>query len=152
MKRNYTQALSHIEGIISGEPDLIANLSNTAAILKELEGYFWVGFYLVTEEQLVVGPFQGPAACTRIAKGKGVCGTCWSENRTLIVPNVHEFPGHIACSALSQSEIVVPIADNSGRVAMVLDVDSRALADFDENDQIALEKLATIITQIIPTK
>lgn len=150
MNRNYDHTLQQIEGVISGEPDLIANLSNIASILKELEGYFWVGFYLVKEDELVVGPFQGPVACARIAKGRGVCGTAWSENKTILVENVHDFPGHIACSPLSQSEIVVPIPDRSGKVAMVLDADSSAVGDFNENDRIALEKLAKIITKLIP--
>jgi GAF domain-containing protein len=150
MNRNYDHALQQIEGVISGEPDLIANLSNIAAILKELKGYFWVGFYLVKNDELVVGPFQGPVACSRIAKGKGVCGTAWSDEKTILVKNVHDFPGHIACSPLSQSEIVVPVFDQTGSVAMVLDVDSSAVADFDETDQAALEKLAQMITKLIP--
>jgi len=150
MNRNYDHALKQIEGVVSGEPDLIANLSNIAAILKELKGYFWVGFYLVKEDELVVGPFQGPVACSRIAKGKGVCGTAWSENKTLLIQNVHDFPGHIACSPLSQSEIVVPIHDQNGEIVMVLDVDSSSIGAFREEDQLALEKLAEIITKIIP--
>jgi GAF domain-containing protein len=150
MNRNYDHALQQIEGVVSGESDLIANLSNIAAILKELDGYFWVGFYLVKADELVVGPFQGPVACSRIAKGKGVCGTAWSENKTILVQNVHDFPGHIACSPLSQSEIVVPILDQTGKVAMVLDVDSSSVGNFGEKDQLALEKLAEIITKIIP--
>jgi len=152
MNRNYNHALQQIEGVVSGESDLIANLSNIAAILKELDGYFWVGFYLVKDGELVVGPFQGPVACSRIAKGKGVCGTAWSENKTYLVENVHDFPGHIACSALSQSEIVVPIRNREGEVAMVLDVDSREVSDFGKNDQLALEKIANFITNLIPVK
>jgi len=150
MNRNYDHALQQIEGVISGEPDLIANLSNIAAILKELEGYFWVGFYLVKEDELVVGPFQGPVACSRIAKGKGVCGTAWSEKKSILVEDVHDFPGHIACSPLSQSEVVVPVFDGKGSVAMVLDVDSSSKADFDATDCAALEKLARMITKLIP--
>lgn len=152
MNRNYDHALQQIEGIVSGETDLIANLSNIAAILKELEGYFWVGFYLVKDGELVVGPFQGPVACSRIAKGKGVCGSAWSKNKTLLVQNVHDFPGHIACSPHSQSEIVVPILNKKGDVTMVLDVDSSSVGDFGENDQLALEKLAKSITNLIPLK
>jgi GAF domain-containing protein len=152
MNRNYDHALQQIEGIVSGEPDLIANLSNIAAILKELDGYFWVGFYLVKGDQLVVGPFQGQVACSRIAKGKGVCGTAWSENKTIVVQNVHDFPGHIACSPLSQSEVVVPIRNSEGEVAMVLDVDSSSISDFGVSDQAALEKLAELITKIIPAQ
>ncbi|MFT6998771.1 MAG: L-methionine (R)-S-oxide reductase [Cryomorphaceae bacterium] len=150
MNRNYDHTLKQIEGVVSGETDLIANLSNIAAILKELEGYFWVGFYLVKEGELVVGPFQGPVACSRIAKGKGVCGAAWSENKTILIQNVHDFPGHIACSPHSQSEIVVPIVNKEGAVTMVLDVDSSSIGDFGENDQLALEKLAKIITNLIP--
>lgn len=151
MIRNYDHALQQIEGVISGETDVIANLSNIAAILKELEGYFWVGFYLVKNDELVVGPFQGPVACSRIAKGKGVCGAAWEQNKTILVGNVHDFPGHIACSPLSKSEIVVPILNKNGKVSMVLDVDSSSVDAFGETDQLALEKLAAIITKIIPT-
>jgi len=150
MNRNYERALQQIEGVVSGEPDLTANLSNIAAILKELEGYFWVGFYIVREGELVLGPFQGPVACSRIAKGKGVCGTAWNENKTILVQNVQDFPGHIACNPHSQSEIVVPILDKNGEVAMVIDVDSNSVGDFDESDRLALEKLAGVITKIIP--
>jgi GAF domain-containing protein len=149
MQRDYDTAITQIKGVVEGEDDLIANLSNIAAILKDLEGYFWVGFYLVKGEELVVGPFQGPVACSRIAKGKGVCGTSWAEKRTILVEDVHQFPGHIACSPESQSEIVVPIFDKDENVAMILDVDSRSLNGFDQNDQASLEKIANLITDLI---
>ena len=123
---------------MEGEPDGTANLANVAAALKEQFGWLWVGFYLVREGELVVGPFQGPVACTRIRKGRGVCGTSWAEERTLIVPDVEAFPGHIACSSLSRSEIVVPIRGAAGVVG-VLDVDSADLSAFDEEDQRWLE-------------
>jgi len=136
----YEAILPQIEALISGEPDLYANLANISAVLKQGFDFFWVGFYLVKEEQLVLGPFQGPIACTRIAFGKGVCGTAWKEGKTRLVPDVDAFPGHIACSSASRSEIVVPILKN-GEVKMVLDVDSDQLNDFDEVDQVYLEKL-----------
>ena len=144
----YNTLLPQIEGLISGEVDLIANLSNIAAALKQTMNFFWVGFYLVKENQLVLGPFQGPIACTRIDYGRGVCGFAWKEKRTVIVPNVEEFPGHIACSSASQSEIVLPALKN-GIVALVLDVDSDKLNDFDERDQEGLEKLMRIIERIL---
>ena len=132
--------LPQIEALISGEPDLYANLSNVAAALKQAFDFFWVGFYLVKENQLVLGPFQGPIACTRISFGKGVCGTAWKERKTQLVPDVDAFPGHIACSSASRSEIVVPVFKGD-QVAMVLDVDSDQLNDFDNTDQEYLEKL-----------
>lgn len=146
--RDYTNARRNIEGVIAGEPDLVANLSNIAAILKTLDGFFWVGFYIVKGDQLVLGPFQGPVACTRIAHGKGVCGTAWAENKSILVPDVHAFPGHIACSALSLSEVVVPIRDADGNVRMVLDVDSDRLNAFDDNDVKFLEDIAAIVTYL----
>ncbi|WP_288370199.1 GAF domain-containing protein [uncultured Algoriphagus sp.] len=136
----YEAILPQIEALISGEPDLYANLANISAVLKQGFDFFWVGFYLVKEEQLVLGPFQGPIACTRIAFGKGVCGTAWKEGKTQLVPDVDAFPGHIACSSASRSEIVVPVLKN-GEVKMVLDVDSDQLNDFDEVDQAYLEQL-----------
>ncbi len=129
---------------------MIANLANIAAILKEIEGYFWVGFYHVNGEELVLGPFQGPVACTRIAFAKGVCGTAWAKNETILVPDVHAFPGHIACNASSKSEVVVPIRDKAGKVTMVLDADSDSLNAFGPEDAIALEKVAEMITALIP--
>ena len=139
-EEQYQTLLPQISAIIEGEPDLIANLSNIAAALKEQFNWWWVGFYLVKENELVLGPFQGPVACTRIKKGRGVCGTAWEQAATLIVPDVEQFPGHIACSSLSRSEIVVPlIRDNT--VLAVLDVDSEYAAYFDATDQKYLEQL-----------
>lgn len=140
----YEAILPQIEALISGEPDLYANLSNISAALKEAFDFFWVGFYLTKENQLVLGPFQGPIACTRISMGKGVCGTAWQEGRTILVPDVDAFPGHIACSSASKSEIVVPVF-KGGLVAMVLDVDSDQLNDFDEVDQEYLERLMKVL-------
>ncbi len=141
----YQELMPQLEALVAGEPDLTANLANLAAALREAFGFFWVGFYLVKGDQLVLGPFQGPIACTRIQLGKGVCGTAWAEKRTQLVPDVDAFPGHIACSSASKSEIVVPVFDKSGAVAMVLDVDSDQLADFDTTDQQYLEQLAQLI-------
>mgnify|MGYP003460544470 FL=1 len=129
---------------MEGEPDLVANLANIAAALKEQFGWFWVGFYIVKDSELVVGPFQGPVACTRIRKGRGVCGTAWEKAQTIIVPNVEKFPGHIACSSLSKSEIVVPVIRDKNVVA-VLDADSNACDDFDTTDQQFLEAIVNLI-------
>ena len=140
----YKTLLPQIESLVAGEPDVVANLSNIAAALKQTMNFFWVGFYLVKKDELVLGPFQGPIACTRIALGKGVCGTSWREKKVMSVPNVDEFPGHIACSSDSKSEIVLP-AFKSGEVALVLDVDSDVLNDFDETDEkYLLEVMHTI--------
>ena len=143
-KEQYQSLLPQIAAIIEGETDTVANLANIAAALKEQFGWFWVGFYLVKDNELVVGPFQGPVACTRIRKGKGVCGASWERAATIIVPDVEQFPGHIACSSLSRSEIVVPIIRNN-EVLGVLDVDSEKLDQFDETDQHFLEELANLI-------
>ena len=140
----YEAILPQIEALITGEPDLYANLANISAALKEAFDFFWVGFYLAKENQLVLGPFQGPIACTRISMGKGVCGTAWQEGKTVLVPDVDAFPGHIACSSASKSEIVVPVF-KGGLVAMVLDVDSDQLDDFDAVDQEYLEKLMGVL-------
>lgn len=140
----YEALLPQIKALITGEPDLVANLANIAGALREQFNWFWVGFYLVKGEELVLGPFQGPVACTRIRKGKGVCGSSWAQAQTLIVPDVEKFPGHIACSSLSRSEIVVPILRN-GTVMGVLDVDSADLDTFDEVDQRFLEEVAAWI-------
>ena len=138
----YQGLLPQIKALITGETDQIANLANVCAALKETFDFLWVGFYLVKQDELVLGPFQGPIACTRIQKGKGVCGASWEKAETLIVPNVDLFPGHIACSSLSRSEIVVPlIASNS--VVGVLDVDSKDLATFDEIDAHYLNEIST---------
>jgi len=141
----YEALLPQIDALISGERDLTANLANIAAALKYGMGFFWVGFYMVKEDQLVLGPFQGPIACTRINLGKGVCGTSWKEAKAIIVPDVEEFPGHIACSGDSKSEIVVPMIWE-GRVVGVLDVDSDRLDEFDEVDQRYLEQLIKMIS------
>lgn len=143
--QKYQSLLPQIEALVSTEQDVIANLANISAALKEGMGYFWVGFYRAeTPDMLVLGPFQGPVACTRIPKGKGVCGAVFEQRKTLIVPNVDEFPGHIACSSASKSEIVLPIFKR-GEVAWVLDIDSDQLNDFDEVDQHWLEKLTSMI-------
>jgi GAF domain-containing protein len=139
-EEQYQSLLPQIKALIEGEPDLVANLANTVAALKEQFGWFWVGFYLVKGDELVLGPFQGPIACTRIRYGKGVCGTSWQRAETLIVPDVEAFPGHIACSSLSKSEIVVPVMRN-GKVIAVLDVDSEKLDQFDTTDKEYLEKI-----------
>jgi GAF domain-containing protein len=144
----YNTLIPQIESLVSTEADMIANLSNIAAALKQTMGFFWVGFYLVKQDQLVLGPFQGPIACTRINLGKGVCGASWQEQKTIIVPDVELFPGHIACSAASKSEIVLPAFKNNA-VALVLDVDSDVLNDFDQTDKVALEKLMRIIEKFV---
>lgn len=144
----YQSLIPQIEALVTGEPDLTANLANIASALKYGMGFFWVGFYLVKDDELVLGPFQGPIACTRIRKGKGVCGTSWANAETVLVPNVDEFPGHIACSSDSKSEIVLP-AFKDGEVALILDVDSDQLNDFDSVDQENLEKLMRIVEQLL---
>lgn len=143
----YTSLLPQIRALVAGETDGIANLANIAAALKEQFGWLWVGFYLVKNNELVVGPFQGPVACTRIRKGKGVCGASWQQAATLIVPDVETFPGHIACSSLSRSEVVVPIFHH-GEVIGVLDADSATLNDFDTEDQHWLEEIVKEIPGI----
>ncbi len=149
-QEKYISITQLIEALITGEPDLTANLANIAAALKEQFGWFWVGFYMVKENantgnsELVLGPFQGPVACTRIAKGRGVCGTSWANEKTIIVPDVEKFPGHIACSSASKSEIVVPIF-NGTSVIGVLDVDSELLDQFDAVDQQYLEAIVALI-------
>ncbi|MDR6943418.1 GAF domain-containing protein [Mucilaginibacter pocheonensis] len=140
----YDTLIPQIEALLYGEPDLVANLANITAALKEQFKWFWVGFYLIKDNELVLGPFQGPVACTRIGLGKGVCGTAWQQAKTLIVPDVEAFPGHIACSSLSRSEIVVPVFHNDEVVA-VLDVDSELLDQFDETDAKFLEQIVKLI-------
>ena len=140
----YQELIPQIEALISSESDLTANLANVAAVLKYGMNFFWVGFYLVKGEELVLGPFQGPIACTRIRKGKGVCGVAWEENKVQIVPDVDQFPGHIACSSDSKSEIVIPIVKNH-QVIAILDVDSDQLGSFDETDNQYLSQLCSII-------
>jgi L-methionine (R)-S-oxide reductase len=143
-EEKYQSLIPQIKALVEGEKDFIANLSNIIAALKYGMDFFWVGVYFVKDEELVLGPFQGPIACTRIAYGKGVCGTCWKENRTIIVPDVDKFPGHIACSSDSKSEIVIPIFKDN-KVAMVLDIDSSELNTFDTTDQRHLEDITHLI-------
>jgi len=144
----YQELVPQLKALLIGEKDKIANLANFVAALKETFGFFWVGFYLVKENELVLGPFQGPIACTRIKKGKGVCGTSWEQGKAILVPDVDQFPGHIACSSLSKSEIVVPLIKNQ-KVIGVLDVDSDQLNDFDEVDEKYLTELCQWLSSII---
>jgi GAF domain-containing protein len=141
----YEQLLPQLRGLLQGEDDLIANLANISAALHQQFKWLWTGFYLVKENELVLGPFQGPVACTRIQKGRGVCGTAWAESKTLIVDDVEKFPGHIACSALSKSEIVVPVIVR-GKVAAVLDADSESQSHFDETDKKYLEEVVQYLS------
>lgn len=141
----YAALHPQIEALVASESDLVANLANVAAALKETFGFFWVGFYLVKEGQLVLGPFQGPIACTRIPFHKGVCGACYTRRETIIVPDVDQFPGHIACSSGSKSEIVVPVFRSNGTLAMVLDVDSDQLDDFSKADAEGLGKMIKVL-------
>jgi GAF domain-containing protein len=143
-QEQYESLIPQIEGLLYGENNLIANLANISAALKEQFNWWWVGFYWIHENELVLGPFQGPVACTRIKKGRGVCGGAWEQEKTLIVEDVEKFPGHIACSSASKSEIVVPVYKN-GSIVGVLDVDSSLLADFDETDQHYLEKIVGML-------
>src|SRR5690606_22515231 len=145
----YQSLLPQVEALLEGEQDLIANLANMAAALKAQFNFFWVGFYLIKNNELVLGPFQGPVACTRIQMGKGVCGTAWKENRVLIVPDVDQFPGHIACSSYSKSEIVLPVRRQDGDVIGVLDIDSERLADFDEIDEKYMVQLLALFPYAI---
>lgn len=143
-KEKYEALLPQIEALIGGEKDPIANMANVAAALKQTFDFFWVGFYRVIGDELVLAPFQGPVACTRIRKGRGVCGTAWQEARTLIVPDVEQFPGHIACNSASRSEIVVPLI-HDGEVTGVLDIDSDQTDSFDQTDAWYLEKICLLI-------
>jgi len=143
-KEQYESLIPQIQALLEGETDVVANLANVCAALKEQFGWFWVGFYLVKQDQLVLGPFQGPVACTRIAKGKGVCGAAWEREKTLIVSDVEAFAGHIACSSLSRSEIVLPLFHNNAVVG-VLDVDSEHLDQFDETDSLYLDQIVKLI-------
>jgi L-methionine (R)-S-oxide reductase len=144
-KERYETLVPQLRALTESESDLVANLSNLMAGLKESMGFFWVGVYFVRENELVLGPFQGPVACSRIGFGKGVCGACWEKEEAIIVPDVDQFPGHIACSSLSRSEIVVPVKKD-GKVVMILDVDSEHLSFFDETDRVYLEQIATLIS------
>ncbi|WP_336517489.1 GAF domain-containing protein [Pollutibacter soli] len=145
-EEQYRELIPQIKGLLEGESDLIANLANIAGALKEQFNWWWIGFYLVKNGELVLGPFQGPVACTRIRKGRGVCGSSWEQARTLIVPDVEKFPGHIACSSYSKSEIVVPIFRN-GEVIGVLDADSEFLNHYDATDQKFLEEIVSLIPE-----
>lgn len=147
-KEQYETLLPQLKALTAGETDAVANMANIAAALRQTFGFFWVGFYRVIEDTLILGPFQGPLACTRIRYGKGVCGTAWKEARTIIVPDVDKFPGHIACSSASRSEIVVPVIKES-KVVAVLDIDSDALGTFDETDATYLEKICAEIVALL---
>ncbi|MET0244580.1 MAG: GAF domain-containing protein [Flavitalea sp.] len=146
-EEQYISLTSQVQGLLEGEPDLIANLANIAAALKEQFNWWWVGFYMVKNDELVLGPFQGPVACTRIRKGRGVCGTSWEKAETLIVPDVEKFPGHIACSSFSRSEIVLPVF-YKGKVVGVLDVDSEQFDHFDNTDKEYLERILQLIPEV----
>ncbi len=143
----YRMLAKQVESLIEGENNPTGQLANAAALLHETMGWWWTGFYLVNGDNLQLGPFQGPIACYSIKRGRGVCGTAWQENRTLVVPDVEQFPGHIACSSLSRSEIVVPLRDSEGTVLGVLDIDSKELATFDDVDAHWLEQIAQIIVR-----
>lgn len=144
-EEKYSLLYKQIASLIEGESDTIANMANIAAMIQETFHFWWTGFYRVLDGQLILGPFQGPLACSRIAYGRGVCGTSWKERRTQLVPDVDKFPGHIACSSLSRSEIVVPLFDEDGTVTAVLDIDSEHIATFDECDKEWLEKIVSLI-------
>ena len=144
----YALLLKQVGSLVAGESDTTANLANTAAAIHEAFGFWWTGFYLVKGEELVLGPFQGPVACTRIPFGKGVCGTSWARRSTVVVPDVEEFPGHIACSSASRSEIVVPLI-RGGEVLGVLDIDSRELATFDDADAAGLEPISALLAALL---
>ncbi len=146
-EEKYQALIPQVKAVVEGEHDLIANMANIASMLHETFGFWWTGFYRVSEGELVLGPFQGPLACTRIKKGKGVCGTAWQRGETVIVPDVDAFPGHIACSSLSRSEIVVPVWKND-KVFAVLDIDSKDLATFDETDKHHLEEIVAHLSRI----
>lgn len=143
-EEKYKELITQISALVAGETDEIANMANVAAVLHETFGFWWTGFYRVEKEELVLGPFQGPIACTRIPFGKGVCGTAWAKAETVTVPDVHKFAGHIACSSASNSEIVVPVRKN-GKIKAVLDIDSTAFDTFDETDRIYLEQIADLL-------
>ena len=148
-QQQYEEAILQLKLLVEDESDTIANLSNIMACLKYGFDFFWVGVYLVKKEELVLGPFQGPLACTRIKPGKGVCGTAWKDNQTQVVPNVDEFPGHIACSSASKSEVVVPLRNEQGTVIGVFDIDSDKLDDFDQDDVWGLEEIGKLIEGVL---
>ena len=142
----YALLLEQVRSVVEGETDRIANMANVASMIHETFGFWWTGFYRVEGDELVLGPFQGPLACTRIKWGRGVCGTAWAEGHTIVVPDVDQFPGHIACSSASRSEIVVPLRDSKGDVFAVLDIDSAELNTFDEEDRRGLERIVAVLT------
>ena len=147
--KTYELLVKQVESLLEGENNTVGQLANAAALLHETMGWWWTGFYLIKDGELQLGPFQGPIACYRIKHGRGVCGTAWAENRTIVVPDVEQFPGHIACSSLSRSEIVVPLRNSDGEVTGVLDIDSKDLATFDETDVHWLEEIARVIERTL---
>ena len=147
--KTYELLVKQVESLLEGENNTVGQLANAAALLHETMGWWWTGFYLIKDGELQLGPFQGPIACYRIKHGRGVCGTAWAENRTIVVPDVEQFPGHIACSSLSRSEIVVPLRNHDGEVTAVLDIDSKDLATFDETDARWLEEIARVIERTL---
>lgn len=150
-EERYRELYPQLRALLSAETDRIANLANMAAALRQTFGFFWVGFYLVSERELVLGPFQGDIACTRIPYGRGVCGDAWAQGHTLVVPDVESYPGHIACSSLSRSEVVVPIYDRSGEIVGVLDIDSQEVGDFSEElDRPWLERYVGLLAPLFP--
>lgn len=148
-QEKYEQVMPQLMGLIDGETNAVSVMANVAAMLHNTFGWWWTGFYTVSGDQLELGPFQGPVACYRIKRGRGVCGTAWERDETVIVPDVEQFPGHIACSSLSRSEIVVPVHDNEGNVVAVLDIDSKDLATFDEIDKKYLEELVKTLSKTV---
>ncbi len=148
-QEKYEQLMPQLMGLIDGETNAVSVMANVTAMLHDTFGWWWTGFYTVSGDQLELGPFQGPVACYRIKRGRGVCGTAWERNETVIVPDVEQFPGHIACSSLSRSEIVVPVHDNDGNVVAVLDIDSKDLATFDETDKKYLEELVKALSKTV---
>ena len=147
-EEKYKLLTEQIRSLIAGEEDEVAVMANVCAVIHESMGFWWTGFYRVVNNELLLGPFQGPVACMHIGFGKGVCGTAWKEQRTIVVPDVEEFPGHIACSSLSRSEIVVPVFSKSGAVVAVLDIDSKDLATFDDTDSRYLEEICRMLTPL----
>lgn len=147
-EKKYKLLTEQIRSLIAGEEDEVAVMANVCAVIHESMGFWWTGFYRVVNNELLLGPFQGPVACMHIGFGKGVCGTAWKEQRTVVVPDVEEFPGHIACSSLSRSEIVVPVFSKSGAVVAVLDIDSKDLATFDDTDSRYLEEICRMLTPL----
>jgi GAF domain-containing protein len=146
-EERYKLLTAQIDSLIAGETDSVAMMANVCAAIQETMGFFWTGFYRVVGDELLLGPFQGPVACMHIGFGRGVCGTAWKQRETIVVPDVEQFPGHIACSSLSRSEIVVPVFDKAGEVVAVLDIDSKELATFDDTDREYLEKIVNLFAR-----